>query len=193
MSSALAIAAVTAALKALLDDHMARQSIAARVGDVVVTALPPDRLATGADERSGLNLFLYHVTPHARLRSPASSGDEARGAALALDLHYLLAAYGQSDLHAEVLLGCALQGLLETAVLTPAMLAAAVARATGDGQDGAVGNGAGDERTPPLGPAEVSPEFLSVEETARLWSAFQARYRPCATYKVSSVVIQSGR
>jgi hypothetical protein len=188
MSSALAIAAVTAALKALLDDHLARRSVAARVGDVVVTALPPDRLPTGAEERSGLNLFLYHVTPHARLRSPAASEGEGRRAALALDLHYLLAAYGQGDLHAEVLLGCAVQVLLETAVLTPAMLEAAVARATGDGQGALAGDGA-----EPLGPLEISPEFLSVEETARLWSAFQARYRPCASYKVSSVVIQSGR
>ena len=193
MSSALAIAAITATLKALLEDHLARQSVAARVGDVAVTALPPDRLPTGAEERSALNLFLYHVKPHARLRPLATADGEP--AALTLDLFYLLAAYGQNDLHAEILLGYAMQVLLETAALTPATIEGAILRAGEHGHSAWVGDGTADvhalaERT---GPVEVSPEFLSVEETAKLWSALQARYRPCAAYKVSSVVIQRGQ
>lgn len=193
MSSALAIAAVTATLKSLLDDYLARQSVASRVGDVAVTALPPDRLPTGAEERSGLNLFLYHIKPHARLRSTASA--DGQRATLALDLFYLLAAYGQHDLHAEMLLGYAMQVLLETSVLTPAMIEAAVAHGGERGQSAWGGDGAASVRAlvEQLGPLEISPEFLSVEEAARLWSALQAHYRPCAAYKVSSVVIQRGQ
>lgn len=194
MSSALTIAAVTATLKSLLDDHLARQSISARVGEVAVTALPPDRLPTGADERSGLNLFLYRVTPRARLH-PAAAPAPSPGNRLALDLHYLLAAYGQHDLHAEILLGYAIQVLLETAMLTPAMLEAAVAQAAGNGHGTWAGGDAAGVRAlaEQLGPVEVSPEFLGAEETARIWSASQARYRPCASYKASCVVIQPGR
>ena len=41
-----------------------------------------------------------------------------RNQPLALDLHYLLTAYGAEDLHAELLLGYAMQLLHETPVLT---------------------------------------------------------------------------
>ena len=36
---------------------------------------------------------------------------------------------------------------------------------------------------------EITPEFLGNEEMSKLWSALQAKYRPSATYKVSTVVI----
>ncbi len=97
MSSALAIASVTAVLKSLLDNRLVEQGAPASVGDVSVTALPPDRITTGADERSQLNLFLYRVTP----------------------------------------------------------------------------------------------EFAGSEETSRLWSALQARYRPSAAYKVSTILLEA--
>src|SRR2546423_8323610 len=122
MSSALGIAAVTAVLKNLLDNRLIEQGVAASLGDVSVSALPPDRIATGADERSQLNLFLYRVTPNTGWRrSSVSLGDSHNGqngrngrdgeakrappAPLALDLHYLLTAYGEQDFQAEILLG----------------------------------------------------------------------------------------
>ena len=39
----------------------------------------------------------------------------------------------------------------------------------------------------------VSPEFTSSEEMSRLWSALQARYRPSATYKVSTVLLEADK
>ena len=36
---------------------------------------------------------------------------------------------------------------------------------------------------------QIVPEFPSVEDLSRLWSALQARFRPSATYKVSAVLI----
>ncbi len=62
MTNALTIAAVTAVLKDLLENSLVSDFIATSMGDVTVTALPPDRISVGADERAGLNLFLYQVT-----------------------------------------------------------------------------------------------------------------------------------
>jgi hypothetical protein len=110
--SSLAIATCTAVLKDLLDNRLIQRDIAAIVGDVIVTALPPDRIQTGSEERAQLNLFLYRVTPNTRWRGDSagrgSNGKES-ASGLALDLHYLLSAYGAQDLQQEVLLGYAVQ------------------------------------------------------------------------------------
>ena len=81
MSYALAIATVSAVLKSLLDNRLAEQGVAATVGDVSVTALPPDRISVGTEERSQLNLFLYRITPNTALRRSRAGGSrEGRGA-----------------------------------------------------------------------------------------------------------------
>ena len=76
MSYALAIATVSAVLKSLLDNRLAEQGVAATVGDVTVTALPPDRISVGTEERSQLNLFLYRITPNTALRRSPQEGAE---------------------------------------------------------------------------------------------------------------------
>src|SRR5215211_6505709 len=87
MSSALALASVTAVLKDLLENGLASAAITTKLGgDSAVSALPPDRVAAGADEKAQLNLFLYLVTPHTGLRR---STNGSTSTALALDLHYL--------------------------------------------------------------------------------------------------------
>lgn len=102
MSSALAIAAVTAFLKSLLENGLVDEGVNASIGgDAVVSVLPPDRITTGSDERPQLNLFLHQATPHASLRSGERSGQRTM---LGLDLHYLLTAYGAQDLQIEILL-----------------------------------------------------------------------------------------
>ena len=68
MTSAFAIASVTYLLKDVLDNRLVRHGITASVGDVTVSALPPDRITTGSDERSQINLFHYRVTPHTAWR-----------------------------------------------------------------------------------------------------------------------------
>src|SRR3954452_3099141 len=118
MSSPLAIAAVTAALKDLLNDGMLNHDLSS-VGSFSVTALPPDRITTGQTEPNQLNLFLYQVTANQGWRntglpSRSPAGDRIDTPPLALDLHYLLTAYGSQDLNAEILLGYAMQLLHET-------------------------------------------------------------------------------
>src|SRR5437764_7400909 len=123
MSSALAIASMTYVLKNLLDNRLVQSGVTASVGEVTVTALPPDRITTGSDERSQINLFLYRVTPHTAWRGGPSRTEESgtRTPPLALDLHYLITAYGERDFQAEILLGSAMQLLLETPALTREM------------------------------------------------------------------------
>src|SRR5262245_28723420 len=124
MSSALALAAVTAVLKHLLENGLVDRGVAADIGgEVIVSTQAPDRITTGADERTQLNLFLYQITPNTGLR-PSNSSVVAKDnkqllrPPLVLDLYYLITAYSAQDFHSEILLGAMLQVLHETPVLT---------------------------------------------------------------------------
>src|SRR5215470_10294599 len=64
MSSALAMASVTAVLKNLLHNELIRPSSNTHMGDITITALSPDRIPLGAEERAQLNLYLYRLTPN---------------------------------------------------------------------------------------------------------------------------------
>jgi len=195
VSGALAVAAVSAVLKDLLDNRVAQSDVAASVGDVTVTALPPDRITVGADERNQLNLFLYRVTPRATLaRLNQTPGNGANGhiaRPLSLDLHYLLSAYGQQDFNAEVLLGCGIQVLHETPVLTADLLHTSLTASSSRGGSGTRAALAASGIAEWTEQITIVPEFLSTDETSRLWSAFQARYRPSVTYRVSSIPIET--
>lgn len=201
MSSALAIAAVTAVLKDLLDNRLVQQGIESSIGDVVVTALPPDRIAVGPDERAQVNLFLYRVTPHTGWRnylSNGANGDEPEPAPpLALDLHYLITAYGQQDFQAEILLGYAMQLLHETSVITPEVIRSTLHHATMAAAGGVVAPAqatlAGSTIADQVEQLTIVAEFMSAEESSKIWSALQARYRPSASYKISTVLIESGQ
>ena len=185
MSTALAIAAVTAVLKDLLNNGLIDHNVSAHanLGEISVSALPPDRvLPDPLKEQSQLNLFLYQVTQNAGWRNvalPARSGrgDRLTNTPLALDLHYMLTAYGEKELHAEILLGYGMQLLHETPVLTRDAIRRSLA--------------------PPelfdatTMPPKICPISISTEEISRLWTAFQARYRPTAAYQATVVLIES--
>src|SRR2546422_6265824 len=109
MSNALAIAAVTATLRNLL------QNISNITGldDTRVTTQPPDeaRISTNPNQ---LNLFLYQVLPNAAWRNmdipqQVRSGETAMPP-LALNLYYMLTAYGigNNDVLGHSLLGHAM-------------------------------------------------------------------------------------
>ena len=114
--------AVTATLKDLLNDGLLNHDLSS-IGSFSVTALPPDRISTGQNEPNQLNLFLHRVTSNTGwqntgLPSRDANGTRITNAPLALDLHYLLTAYGSQDLNAEILLGYAMHLLHETPMLT---------------------------------------------------------------------------
>lgn len=190
MSSALAIASVTAVLRELLHDALVDHGVSTVVPGADVTAVAPDRIAT-SNATTGLNLYCYGVSPNQgwlneRLPSRDGGGQRLTNPPLALDLHYLLTAYGTDDMHAEVLLGYGMHRLHEVPVLErdtirsilqqPAILAGALAD-----------SGLADQ----VELVKVAPEALRTEELSKLWSAFQASYRPSAAYRASVVLIEA--
>jgi hypothetical protein len=198
MSSPLAIGAVSAVLRNLLDNGMV--DVGAPLGPVTVTAIAPDRIdLDDPDGGPSLNLFLHRVSENQGWRNiglpSRSAGDGSRvsNAPLALNLHYLLTAYGSADFQAEILLGYGMHLLHERPVLDRA----AIRRALDPS---------------PLGPTILPPGFqalvasdladqveaitvtmepIDTEELSRLWSAIQSNYRPSATYVVSVVLIEA--
>lgn len=201
MSNALAIASVTAVLKDLLNNRLIDHDLTASVGEITVSTLPPDRIdALEAEKKSRLNLFMYQVTPNIGWRNvglPSRNGNGERisNPPLALDLHYLLTAYGAEELHAEILLGYGMQLLHETSILTRGAI-----RKSLTPPSPVIGNATlppelqalfTSELSEQVEQIKISPSALSTEEISRMWSAFQARYRPTAVYQVSVVLIES--
>ena len=190
MSNALAIAAVTAALKDLIGTGLMGLDLSS-IGSIGVSALPPDRIATGQTEPNQLNLFLYQVTSNSGWRNQSLPSRDAAGARvanppLALDLHYLLTAYGAEDLSAEALLGFAMQFLHETPMLSRSQLRAVLGPPTPP-----FGNLSALGLADQIEWLKITPMFLGAEELSKLWTAMQARYRPSMAYQVSVVLIES--
>jgi hypothetical protein len=185
MSSPLSIASVTSVIKSVLENGLVMHGATAVVGELAVTAMPPDRITTGADERSQLNIYLYRITPNTAWRaipSDATRTNGARAVPLSLDLHYLLTAYGERDYHAETLLGSAMELLHQTPVLTHETIAptlASLAERSGSGASVFA------DVIDSIDQITLSPEFLSMEDLTKLWSALQARFRLSATYQAS--------
>ncbi len=207
MSNALAVAGVTAVLKDLLDNALIDHSVNATVGSpVTVSAMSPDRVTVGADEKPQLNLFMYHVQPNpawrnAGLPSRDGQGQRLTNPPLALDLYYLLSAYGAHDFEAEVLLGYAMQMLHETPVLTRDAIRRAL-NPSGPLASPVTAGGL----LPPLVAAiaasdladqvemiKLTPQSLDNEDMSHMWTAIGANYRPSVVYQVSVVLIQSRR
>jgi Pvc16 N-terminal domain len=200
MSNVLSIAAVTAVIKDLLENGLVSDAIVSSIGDVMVTALPPDRISVEADERPQLNLFLYQISPNRNADWLSNTADkqfarDARSATppLALDLYYLLTAYGAKDFQAELLLGYAIHLLYKIPVLTSDRIETALNNATkvsaANVFSQALSAISAAELAQNLGEIKISSEFFNLEETSRLWSVLQTNYRPSTAYKVSMVSI----
>lgn len=193
MSSALVLASVTAILRNLLENGLVDRGVTSAVGsDTSITALPPDRITTGDDEKPQLNLFLYQATPRGLYSASRHQRDEddrpRRGLPMALELQYLLTAYGAQDFQTEILLGYALEVLHRSSDLSgdtirdilssvsstkggrvvPAALAALGAADLGG----------------LFGQMKICPQTLDSQEMLNLWSSFQVCYRPSITYKI---------
>jgi hypothetical protein len=192
----LGIASITAVIKRLLGNELVRQLADTPMSDVMITALPPDRIPTGGDERAQINIYLYQVSPNS---SRYDTGRSHSGIAqsgrvpLALDLHYLMSVYGESDLQIEVLLAGILQFFRENSVLTQDLLHSTLLSLAAE-QSSAGAHSLFKvtdirEQMDQLQPIKVVPEFLSLENTSKLWSSLQAHSRPAVTYQVSTVFL----
>lgn len=209
MSTALRIASVTQVLRDLLNNGLIDHDITGDLGgNVNVTSWPPDKIETAVDkEMSQLNLFMYQATYNQGWRNVAlpsfsQKGERVSNPPLAVDLHYLLTAYGSAELHTDILLGYAMQLFHETPVLDRAAIRSAIGPPS---------------LLPPASPPvitplptslqllsrsdlaeqieqiRITPEILSIEDISKLWAAFGTKYRPTAAYKATVVLIESSR
>jgi hypothetical protein len=200
MSTSLAIGAVSAVLRNVLDNGLI-DAVAAVGSPVKVRAVAPDLIKLDdPTEGPQLNLFLYRVSPNpgwrnADLPSRDGAGRRISNPPLALNLHYLLTAYGRDDLHAEILLGYGMHLLHERPFLDRAAIRKALELVP---LDPTVLPDAFQE-PPNAGLADqfemlkITWEQLDIEEMSKLWSAVQSHYRPSAGYQVSVVLIEATR
>jgi len=203
VSTALAIAGVTAVLRDLLNDGLVNHNVSGVIGSsVTVSVLAPDRVVpANASEASQINLFLYLVTPNSGWRNerlPSLDGAGRQRLAnppLALDLHYLLSVYSGGDLHAEILLGYAMQLLHEAPVLTREAIRTALdpSPSVGTTLPPALRALADSGLQDQVELVKLTPEYLSTEETSKLWTAMQSHFRPTAAYTASVVLIEAER
>ena len=199
MSNVLAVAAVTQLLKDMINDTLINGDVSQVLGaDFTVTTLPPDRiiLENGADQPTQLNLFLYRISPNAALRNEDlptrnRAGHITRRPRLALDLHYILTAVSGQELHAEILLGYAMQLLHEQAVLGRETIRAALDLAVIDEiLPPAFDPVRASEIADQIELLKITPRTLSMDDMSKLWTSFQASYRTTVGYDVSLVLIE---
>ena len=195
MSTALAIAATTRVLRRVIDEAIRHSDASAVLGSPpFLTSKAPDQLETGTGEAAQLSLFLYHVTYNQGWREVGLPSRNGAGAGidrppLALDLHYMLIAYGNSEYIPQVLLGLGMQALHETPFLyrqqitkvftaPPPLSELDTALATADlaGQVEMI---------------KVTPEPLTTEDLSKLWTAFGGKFRPSAGFEATVVLIES--
>lgn len=194
MSNALAIAAVSACVRDLIQNRLTEGGAGGIVGPFRVTTRPPDRvLGTGAEDPTQVNWYLHRVSPNSGwmnrdLPSRDSDGGRVASPALALNLHCVLTVFAARELHAEILLGHAMQALHETPMLGREAIRRALSPSV----------------PPPDFPTELAASGLAeqieaikftlvpaADEAGRFWSAVNAHYRTSAYYEVSVVLIES--
>lgn len=201
MSSPLAIGAVSAILRNLLDNGLIEAGAA--LGTTVnVSAVAPDTIdLESTDEPPRLNVFLHQVTPNVGWRNvglpsrSGSSGERLTNAPLALDLHYLVTAYARADFQAEILLGYAMHLLHERPVLDRAAIRRGLNPSPLDVSmlPPAFQALAASDLADQVELLKVTPASMTADEMAKLWSALQTPYRPSAAYVVSVVLIEGRR
>lgn len=199
MSNALAIGAVTAVLQNLLENGLVQQGIATSLGgQPEVTVVSPSlESANGSAPKDRLNLFLYQTTPNSGWRnvgmpSRNSEGDRVSNPPLALDLHYLLTAYSQEAIHAEIMLAYAMQLLHEIPYL-PRDKIRSILRDFGSNSRPAFKALTQADLADQVEQIKITPMAMSIEEMSKLWSAIQTQYRPTAAYQASVVLIERSR
>jgi uncharacterized protein DUF4255 len=181
MSNALAIATVTTALAQIV--RTAVQSVLP--GADVITERP-DSTPLGQPR---VRLFLYQVSPNGTLRNNdlptrGANGSLKQRPTAALDLHYLLAFFGnENELEPQRMLGATVRDIHAKPVLMRQMIEDAIASEpflTESNLADAVEQ------------IKFTPLPLSLEELSKLWSVFfQAPYALSVAYQGTVVLIES--
>ncbi len=200
MSTALALAATSRVMAAIIDNAIAAasallpSSVLGNATTWATTSSPPDHVITDQDsEATHLNLFLYHVTYNQGWRevglpTRGSDGVAIGRAPLGLDLHYLLSAYSSSDYQAQVMLGIGMQSLHETPVLIRQQITDVFTPPFANDVDEVLAlSGLVDQ----IELMKITPQQLSTDELAKLWTAIPGKFRVSAGYAVSVALIET--
>ncbi len=196
MSDYLAVGGVSAVLKALLTSALSDGGPSTVLQTPPgVTNLAPDMITTGHDEPAQLNLFMYYASINPALRnldlpSMGSGGQPLSNPPLAINLHYLVTAYGANAFDPEILLGFAMRVFHNTPVVPRSVIQSALTALDGTSPSNEQKLVAGSTLASQIEHIRITPEALTTEEIYRLWTAFQVSYRPTTSYQVSVVVIQ---
>jgi hypothetical protein len=196
MSNFLAIGAVTALLKKLLEEGLSRRELTDKLDDEPgVDAVAPDLIQEIAKTKTRLNLFFYQATPNAGWRNSGlpslnGQGERTSNPPLAIDLHYLLTAYSRQTFGAEILLGYAMQVLHETPVLTRQIIRQKQQELSSE-NDPLLRTLATANLADQAEQIKITPQSTEPEGISRMWTAFQSHFRPTAAYQVTVVLIES--
>jgi len=181
MSNILAIAAATRTLRNVLLTRM--PLLDTDLSDLEVTLQPPD-IARKGISKAQLNLFLYQVIYNAGWRNMDMPGrvrpGETAQPALALNLHYLITAWGRGDSDNDAVSHRVLAAAMSTLHDRPLL----------DGDDirnALPGNDLADQ----IERVRLTPLPQSVDELSKLWTAFQTNYRVSSAYEATVVLIDS--
>ncbi|MER8069263.1 Pvc16 family protein [Streptomyces sp. NPDC094034] len=180
MSNALAIATVTQALALLIESNLGPEmDIAVKVETRKPPAEPP--------AEPTVHVFLYQVTPNASMRhtdlpTRASDGTLVKRPAAALDLHYLISAYGEeAELVGQRLIGCVIRTLHEFPVLPHELIELAAERPYLAGSDLAAS----------AQKVRFTPTVMDIDETSKLWGMLhQTPYTLSVAYQASLILIE---
>ncbi|MGW4074133.1 DUF4255 domain-containing protein [Streptomyces asiaticus] len=180
MSNGLAFATVTQALALLIANNL-RPEIDIAV--TVDTRRPPAEPPT----EPTINIFLYQVTPNASMRATdlptrASDGTLLKRPAAAMDLHYLISAYGEeSELVGQRLIGTVVRILHEIPMLPKDVIEEAARRSYLTGSD----------LIDAVQRVRFTPTQMDVDETSKLWGMlYQTPYVLSVCYQGSLVLIE---
>jgi hypothetical protein len=109
---------------------------------------------------------------------------------LALNLHYLVSAYGKNELDPEILLAWTMQLFHENAIMSrQSVQSLLTAMGSSPGATPEMIAVAKTDLADQVELIKVLPEALSNEEISKLWMAFNTHYRPTTSYQVSVVLI----
>ncbi|KUO19543.1 DUF4255 domain-containing protein [Streptomyces dysideae] len=179
MSNALAIAHVTQALALLIESNLGPE-----FGEAV--KVEPRKPPAEPPAEPTISVFLYQVTPNTSQRNNdlptrAPDGRLIKRPAAALDLHYLISAYGEeTELVGQRLIGAVVRALHEIPVLPKDVIEQAGERPYLTGSD----------LVEAVQRVRFTPMVMDIDETSKLWGMLhQTPYSLSVVYQASLLFI----
>lgn len=188
MSNTHAIAAVTATLHNLLQGVLDKKFFDDITtgphpsADIQVTTLTPDKANEENQGKNRINLYLYQIASNAAFRNMDVPHQVKQGETgqppLALNLYYLISAYGEggNETISHLLLGQAMRVMYDHPVLQRTEIEDALKESQLQNQAEHI---------------RIAPQSMPLESMSQLWMTFQTQYRISSAYLVEVVLIDS--